>query len=275
MIHDFELLHDDNSRRVPVRAYKQTSDPQGWIIFSVGYGGDRTGYSFMAKAWAELGFHVYVVEHVGSNLEVLRSCPPMRLAERQQEVVRRVQLPDELYARPRDLLLVYSTFKNDYRGLGLGLAGHSYGSYSVLASTGLAPLKVPRLEDPVAAQGLLIISPQPPGMLYGSDELAKVKIPTLLLTGTKDDHLTGESSYKDRVLVYQDLAPEIRHLVVLKDCEHMTFAGLGLGIEKRLSAIREVTSVWWGRILDGSSSPEPWGSELWSPSLEAEVEECR
>jgi predicted dienelactone hydrolase len=273
MIEDLELEDSSRDRRVLVRAYRWASEPRGWVLFSVGYGGQRSGYAYMAKAWAEQGFHVFVIEHVGSNLEVLKSFPQERLEERYLEVVRRVQLPSELKARPRDLELVYETFRNGYRRLPLGLAGHSYGSYTVFAGAGLEPLTVSHGVRSLPLSGLLAISPQPPGMLFGPAEFRKVKSPTLLLTGTQDDLLAGGATYRERLKVYDCLPPELRHLTVLDGVAHMTFAGVGLGIEKYLRSIAGLTSMWWNRIL-GRSVADNWPSQVRNSDLKVELAEC-
>jgi alpha-beta hydrolase superfamily lysophospholipase len=250
---DFSLQHTDLNRAVPVRRYPTAEEPRGWILFSVGFGGDRSGYGFFARAWAAAGWATFVVEHVGSNLDVLRSFPQKRRAERNAEVVRRVADPRELQARPRDLALVWEHLREEFEGLPLGLAGHSYGSYTVLACAGMESRITRHGVDPIPAVGYLAISPQPPGMLFAVPEYRKVSKPVLIMTGTEDHLLSGESSYDDRLDAYKALPEEFRRLVVFKGFEHMDFAGVGLNLEDKLEAMNAVSAIWWNGLVTGET----------------------
>lgn len=240
-----------------MRRYSTVNGPKGWILFSVGFGGDRNGYGFFARAWAASGWTTFVVEHIGSNLDVLRSFPQRRRAERNAEVVRRVMDPLELRARPRDLALVWEHLREEFRGLPLGLAGHSYGSYTVLACAGMEPSLTKHGVSPIPADGYLAISPQPPGMLFPDVEYRKVGKPILIMTGTEDHLLTGESDYGDRLNAYNVLPEEWRHLVVFRGFEHMDFAGVGLNLESRLKAMNSVSAVWWEELMNERMSHWP------------------
>ena len=206
-----------------------------------------------------------MVEHVGSNLDVLRSFPQKRRAERNAEVVRRVGDPGELQARPRDLALVWDHLREEFEGLPLGLAGHSYGSYTVLACAGMEPSVTKHGVDPIPATGYLAISPQPPGMLFPVAEYRKIKKPVLIMTGTEDHLLSGESSYGDRLNAYKSLPEENRHLVVFRGFEHMDFAGVGLNLEGKLKAMNAASAIWWNELVTGETTS-------WTESLRAAVE---
>ena len=262
---DFTLRHTDLNRAVPVRRYSTTDEPKGWILFSGGFGGDRSGYGFFARAWAATGWTTFVVEHVGSNLDVLRSFPQKRRAERNAEVVRRVGDPEELQARPRDLALVWDHLREEFDGLPLGLAGHSYGSYTVLACAGMESSIARHGVKPIPASGYLVISPQPPGMLFAVSEYGKVSKPVLIMTGTEDHLLSGESTYGDRLNAYKALPEELRRLVVFRGFEHMDFAGVGLNLDGKLKAMNAVSEIWWSDLMTGKTGD-------WIESVSAAVE---
>ena len=253
---DFDLSDDSRSRPIPVRLWEPTETARGWVLFSVGFGGDKEGYGYLAKAWAKRGIATAVVEHVGSNLKVLKELPGSTRQERNQQVVKRVGDPQELSARPRDLLFVWNQLLSRFHGLPLGVGGHSYGTYSALSAFGLPTVaKLPALPEKLqGVSSCLIISPQPPNTLFSERALGLVEVPTLVMTGTKDVRLDGEGSYTERVSVYDHLPTDLRQLAVFDQVEHMDFAGIGLGISARLSAIAGVTGEWWESTFWGDTT---------------------
>lgn len=261
---DLELSDNSRGRPIPVRLWEPTGTARGWVLFSVGFGGDRDGYGYLAKAWAQRGIATAVVEHVGSNLKVLKGLPGATRRERNLEVVKRVGDPEELAARPRDLLFVWNELSSRFEGLPLGVGGHSYGTYSALSAFGLPTVvKLPGLEQTLeGVSSCLIISPQPPNTLFSERALGLVSVPTLVMTGTKDVRLDGQGSYTERVSVYDHLPVELRQLAVFDQVEHMDFAGIGLGISSRLAAIAGVTGEWWESTFWGDAIQAERASRL-------------
>ena len=252
-LHDF--VDPSRDRPVPVKLYRCSGRPSGWVLLSVGFGGTRESYGYLAKAWTELGLDVAVVEHVGSNLGVLKSIKSPSRAQRNAEVVKRVSCPSERVARPRDFHWAYSRLASDYSGLPLAVVGHSFGTYTVMGALGMEPreLEPDQSLEAVPAQCALLMSPQPPGMLFEASEYEKLLLPTLVLTGTKDDLLDQSQDYLSRRGVFAELPTLKRHLLILEKVAHMTFAGLGLNIGKQLNTISELTSTWLKSQLFGAS----------------------
>ncbi len=264
VLEKMEFFDSARNRRVPVCLYRPLDTTRALILFSVGYGGTRDGYAYLARAWSERGLAVAVIEHVGSNLEVLKSLPQKTLRERHEEIVRRVKEPAELFARPRDVALVYKELSAHFPGLPLGLGGHSFGSFSVLGSLGLPVLwEVPDLAEPLSsATATLLISPQVPGMLLKRSSYSLVRVPTLVLTGTEDHALDGDGDFRLRTQVHDALPLEVRNLVVLDGVDHMTFAGIGLNLSRTLKAIENLTLAWWERTLFHSDGPAERATSL-------------
>lgn len=262
---DIDLFDHPRQRLVPVRLWKPDAPPRGWILFSVGFGGERSGYAYLGRAWAALGLATAVIEHVGSNLEILKGLPGETRQERNQAVVRQVADPVELAARPRDVLWVYEQLAPRFAGLPLGVAGHSYGTYTVMAALGLPTVpRLPRLESDLsqAASSCLLISPQKPGMLFTDRVLGTLSVPTLVLTGTKDGPLNGEGDYRDRALVFDKLPEPTRNLVVLDEVEHMAFAAVGLGLGPLLRTVEGLTGQWWQSTLWQEQPPAVRAQEM-------------
>lgn len=261
---DIDFYDRKRDRPIPVRLWQPTDSVRGWLLFSVGFGGERDGYAFLAKAWAERGLATAVVEHVGSNLEVLKSLPGPSRAERNRQVVAKVEDPEELAARPRDLGFVVGRLQQRFSGLPLGLGGHSYGSYSVLAALGLPTVpRLPSFEPAIdGVKACLVISPQAPGILFSPRALGQVRVASLVMTGSKDVRLDGSGSYLERAAVYDHLPATLRQLVVLEGVEHMDFAGLGLALGEKLRTIAAITGEWWESTFWGEQTPAERAARL-------------
>ena len=46
---DLDYFDSDRERAIPVRLWCPQGQSRAWILFSVGFGGDRNGYAYLAK----------------------------------------------------------------------------------------------------------------------------------------------------------------------------------------------------------------------------------
>lgn len=233
-------------REVPLCFYEA---PAGApiILFSPGYGGARTGYGFLARHWADRGYAVAVLEHLGSNQDALTRLK----AEVGRDFPRAVEVGVsedrvEFSRRLADVRLARSELERHFPELDwtrLGLAGHSYGSATVAS---LAPEWCPR--------GVVLLSPPFPGGPW-DDALPQIQAPTLFVTGTRDNSLTGSRNYEQRLETFRRLTARPRYLAVFQDAEHLTFAGIGLRLERWLPSVRELTARFWESCLTPDGGP--------------------
>lgn len=246
-------------------------EPIGLLLFSVGFGGAREGYAFFARHWSSLGFLVVVVEHVGSNYQVLKALRPKNHAELAQLVADKVREPAELMDRPYDLIYVAHQYD---RELPLGLAGHSFGAYTVCAASGApmvlsggAPGSKARVHHALKPRGIIAMSLQPPGFFLDGPGMAVLNMPTLLITGTLDSGMPAGTDYRQRTLGYNFLPEATRQLAVLEGAEHMTFAGIGLKVQPFVRELELLTARFWRKawglptVEFASSIPTLWNEE--------------
>ncbi|MEW6279943.1 MAG: hypothetical protein AB1758_15040 [Candidatus Eremiobacterota bacterium] len=219
----------ERDRAVPVALYRAQSDPSPLVLFSPGYGGNRDGYAYLARQWAQNGLTVAVVEHVGSNGAALAELKRAHGQNFPAAVVREVQNPTETSHRVVDLQHVARLLDT---GQPMGAGGHSYGS-----ATAADLARRERLA------GLLLLSPS------GSN-CADLDLPVLSVTGTRDASPDGQG-YEFRLQAYRSMRPGRKYLAVLRDADHMAFAGVGLHLGRFLPLLQRITTRFWETTLMG------------------------
>jgi predicted dienelactone hydrolase len=248
-----EFFDERRQRSIPVAEYPPSAGkPLGLLLFSVGFGGGREGYGFLARHWSSLGFLTVVVEHVGSNQAVLKTLKPKNHEDLAQMVADKVREPAELLARPYDLIYVAHQYDAN---LALGLAGHSFGAYTVCAASG-ATMILPsamkgskaRVNHALKPRGIIAMSLQPPGFFLDGPGMAVLDMPTFLLTGTRDSGMPAGTSYRQRTLAYNFLPEATRQLAVLEGAEHMSFAGIGLKVKPFVGELESLTARFWRQV---------------------------
>lgn len=260
-----QLYDAERERPVPVAVYQPQGPRLGWLLFSVGFGGSCTGYAYLGRAWSRLGFEVVVVEHVGSNAEVMKAIhrPGMRQAELAEIVGVRAREPEEMKARPIDLDFVRRHFcsANDW----VGVAGHSFGSYTALAALG-AEMQLPegeyRWTFPYSWQAAVLLSPPPPDTVVTRRGLGEVALPCLMLTGTRDSGMPAGVTYEQRRQAYDFLPPGRKFSAVLQGADHMSMAAIGLAVAPVVETIAGLTSEFWLAVYSGRSPQWPVGLAL-------------
>lgn len=245
---DLEIAEGDR-RAVPVRVYEPVN-PEGLILFSTGFGGNRDGYRYLASAWRDLGFAVVVIQHPGSDLEALKALPARNKAQRDRAVVERVQNGKEHEERGRDLLSVADRFRRLYPSLPIGLAGHSFGASTVALGLGLRTSRGFALEPIPGVVGVQFYSPSPPDTMFPASEFLRVGVESTVLTGVNDGLLGGLGDFRERAKLFRSLPRTAALLAVHSRADHMAFAGLGLDIRPTLEEIAALSGRWWSQLWD-------------------------
>lgn len=258
-----DLLDEPRRRGVPVTLHLPPEARQGnpvpLVVFSTGFGGGRDGYPALAGAWVQGGFAVAVLEHEGSGRKALQDLNEVPRAERTAALEARVRDPHERRERPRDVSFVLDRLSADPRvdTTQVGVGGHSFGAYTALAAGGV-PVDGEDLADPRAA-AVLALSPPVPGHLLETDDHARLGLPTLLVTGTRDHGPFLDSPAVDRTRAFDALAHAPRALAVFEGADHMAFAEMGLRYKPFQRPVQELTLQFWRAALHG----EPWPDEAW------------
>ncbi|GAB4464162.1 MAG: alpha/beta hydrolase [Elainellaceae cyanobacterium] len=212
----------ERARTIPVDLYWSYRSRGPLVVISHGFGADRRFLGYLARHLASYGFAVAALEHPGSNVAWLTEITQGRTRGRHGADL----LPTrEFIDRPHDISFLLSELDrlNRHSTLLNGrldtektvVIGHSLGGYTALALAGAQldlpnlrefcnspervtlsiadwlqctaadlPDELPDLRDRRVAR-VMLLNPVI-GRLFNKDSLAKIRIPTLIMSGTSD-----------------------------------------------------------------------------------------
>ncbi len=196
-----ELVVKDESRQreIPLKVYLPAiADASPVVLFSQGLGGTRTGCAYLGKHWCAGGYVVVFLQHPGSDDSVWKDAP---LRER-MAAMQQAASPQNFRLRVRDVPAVLDRLeewnKDKQHVLAgrldiqrVGMAGHSFGAVTTQAVSGQSfPPRGPQFTD-ARIKAAIALSPSSPRRGDPKSAFSRVKIPWLLMTGTKDESPIG------------------------------------------------------------------------------------
>lgn len=269
--------HDSaRDRDLPVRIYYPATGkgPFPVIVFSHGLGGSRDGYEFLGRYWASHGYVCVHLTHIGSDTSVLKGNKQSLEAMRKAAA----DLKNALN-RPKDVSFALDRLPELNRGDSklkgrlavdrIGLAGHSFGGYTTLASAGETFIG-PRgrdfaLGDPRLKAAIAMSAPAKPRDRATLDqEYGSIKIPLFVMTGTKDDSPIGDSKAEDRRIPFDHLSGIEGYLLILNGGDHMVFSGRDGPTRDKAqdgrfhSLILISSTAFWDAYLKDDASAKTW-----------------
>lgn len=268
---DLSFVDAKRNRMILLRVYAsmdQTCRPV--VLFSHGLGGSRENNAFLAKHWASCGYRVVVMQHAGSDSAVWKNVP---LRDRMRAMRSAASLENFL-DRTADVTVVLCQLEkwNAEKGNWLagrmelkrvGMSGHSFGAITTQAVSGQSfPLVGKKFADSRIAAAIAL-SPAPPELGDPAVAFGSVKIPWLLMTGTKDQSPIGNTTPADRLKIYPALPAGGKYELVLDGANHMTFSDKNLlGLAPRDSRyhniIIAVSTAFWDACLQGDREAKGW-----------------
>ena len=257
-------------RTVPVKVYwpKTTTNAVPAILFSHGLGGTRDGYEYLGRHWASHGYAVVHLQHPGSDDTAWRGQPrPLAAmsaaAGNPTNALNRVGDVRFVLDRLTALNTAEASLPVRLDLAHVGLAGHSFGAHTTLATIGQRFAGVgPSRADPRIRAAIAMSAPVP--KLLTPATYADVKTPVFHLTGTRDNSPIGDTSSADRRVPFDRItqAPEL--LLTLQDGDHMVFSGRpSLGRDRAWDArhhalILAGTTAFWEAFLKDDPSARKW-----------------
>ncbi|HUI07593.1 MAG TPA: dienelactone hydrolase [Verrucomicrobiae bacterium] len=269
---DFAIRDDTRHREIPVRVYLPAdTKPAPVVLFSHGLGGSRAGSAYLGQHWAARGYAVVYIQHPGSDTAVWQDEPGgQRLAAMHQAAsLKNFRLRVQDVAAVLDQLTAWNTtaghpLAGRFDLTRIGMSGHSFGAMTTEAVSGeTLALVGTRYTDP-RIKAAIAFSPSSQRSGNARKAFASVKIPWLLMTGTKDVALIGQADVASRRAVYAALPPGGKYELVLDRAEHSAFTDRALpgDTEPRNPnhhrAILAISTAFWDAWLCGNADARAW-----------------
>jgi predicted dienelactone hydrolase len=257
-------------RVVPVKIYhpKDMTERAPVIVFSHGTGGSCQGYAYLGQFWASHGYVCVHPQHAGSDNEIFKGNANI------MEALKKAALnPKNAVERPKDISFVldqlatlnkdHATFKGKPNLDAVGLAGHSFGAHTTLVTAGQA--MVARSPKDKRIKAIIPMSaPVPKANLdkaYGD-----IKLPTLLMSGTLDNSLVGDTKAKDRRVPFDRIAGADKFFINFEGGDHMIFSGRFAKPSKDQSkkdgefhrGIKQSALAFWDAYLKNDDGARAW-----------------
>jgi predicted dienelactone hydrolase len=269
---DLVVKDQARSRSIPVLIYLPSNTTAAPVIlFSHGLGGTREGSRFLGKHWAARGYVAVFMQHAGSDDAVWRKKP---LSER-MTAMRQAAGLDNFMLRVKDVPAVIDQLEKWNRDDGhelkgrldlgqLGMSGHSFGAVTAQAVSGQRfPVSGTTLTE-LRIKAAIAFSPSAPKVGTVEQAFGEVKIPWMLMTGTKDVSPIGNADVKSRLSVFTALPAGNKYEVVLNNAEHSAFTDRALpgDREKRNPnhhrAIEALSTAFWDAYLRNDAAAKKW-----------------
>jgi predicted dienelactone hydrolase len=271
VVRDVEFRDETRDRVIPLRVYhgkKAKNTPV--VLFSHGLGGSRENNGYLGKHWAARGYVVVVMQHAGSDETVWKDVPrlqrmaAMRKAANAANSIDRNKdvkaVLDQLAAWNRDK--THFLFERvDLEKT--GMSGHSFGAVTTQAVSGQRLGLGRQRQTDKRIDAALALSPSLPAVGDPAKAFGGVKIPWMLMTGTKDASAIGRTTPEQRTQVFPHLPKGGKYELVLHDAEHMAFSDRTLrGREHRNpnhhKSIIALSTAFWDSYLKGDAAARDW-----------------
>lgn len=157
----------------------------------------------------------------------------------------------------------------------IGMSGHSFGALTTQAVSGESFFGKPRFTDP-RIDAAVAFSPSAPRRGAPESAFGAVRIPWMVMTGTKDLSVIGNADLESRMAVYPALPEGNAYELVLYNAEHAAFSDRALPSDteprnpNHHKAIRALSTAFWDAYLKNDPAAKTW---LQSPAARSVLEE--
>lgn len=268
---DLTIQDTARNREIPVRVYLPAGkEAAPVVLFSHGLGGNREGSAYLGKHWSARGYAVVYLQHHGSDDAVWKNAGP---GEGMKAMGAAVNVQNVLL-RVKDVSVALDQLAkwNDDKGNALagrldmkhvGMSGHSFGAVTTQAVSGQqASLGKGFTDERIRAA--VIMSPGAPKRDTAEHAFGSVKLPWMLMTGTKDVAPVGHQDMASRLAVYPALPAGDKYELVLDNAEHSAFTDRPLPGDSQARnpnhhrVILALSTAFWDAYLKNNSAAREW-----------------
>jgi predicted dienelactone hydrolase len=267
-------VHDEaRGRDIPILIYLPAEKtPAPVVLFSHGLGGSRQGSAYLGEHWAARGYVAVFVQHPGSDESVLKDIHP---AGRIVAMKNAANLRNTLL-RLKDVSAVLDQIErwnksssNQLAGRldmsRVGMSGHSFGAVTTQWVSGQRPCRGNLDFTDGRIKAAIMFSPSSPkGECDPRTAFGGVKIPWMVMTGTKDEAPIGGATVASRLAVFDSLPPGRKYEVVLYDAEHSAFTDRALPGDREPrnpnhhKVILALSTAFWDAYLRDDGGAKAW-----------------
>ncbi|MDD5260657.1 MAG: hypothetical protein PHD76_02310 [Methylacidiphilales bacterium] len=271
-IQDFTVQDKARNREIPIRVYCPVDKtPAPVVLFSHGLGGSREGSTFLGRHWAGRGYMAVFMQHPGSDTSVWQGKPLLERMGAMKEAANGrnfILRTEDVPAVINQLELWNKTSGHPLSGrldmAKLGMSGHSFGAVTTQAVSGQSfAMLGPRYTDS-RIKAAIAFSPSAPPVGDPRMAFGRVKIPWMLMTGTKDLAPIGGATMETRRAVYSALPPGGKYELVLYNAEHSVFTDRALPGDheprnpNHHRVILALSTAFWDVWLRGDAEAKAW-----------------
>ena len=271
------IVHDTKRNRdIPILVYlPAVKTPVPVVVFSHGLGGSRMGSSYLGKHWSARGYVAVFVQHAGSDSSLWKNKARNQRLKALKGAIRGGNGLKNTIFRVQDIPAVLDQLErwnhDSKHALAgrldlkqIGMSGHSFGAITTQLVSGQSdPKGETRFTDP-RIKAAIVFSPSSPYQGDPAVAFAKVKIPWMLMTGTKDIAAVGKANLQSRLAVFPALPPGGKYELVLYNGQHAAFteSPQRRNAKKRNPnhhrIILALSSAFWDTWLRGDPAAKNW-----------------
>ncbi|HXX53249.1 MAG TPA: hypothetical protein VEI28_01620 [Thermodesulfovibrionales bacterium] len=267
-------VHDaERKRNIPIRVYlPKEKAPSPIVLFSHGLGGSRKGSSYLGNHWAGRGYVVVFIQHPGSDASVWQNKPSAEGIA----AMKRAANTENFMLRVRDIHIVLDQLERwnasqasvlmgrlDIKRI--GMSGHSFGALTTQAVSGQRFRMGQNFATDSRIKAAIMFSPSSPRRGNPKEAFGEVKIPWMLMTGSRDFALIGDARLESRLAVFPALPRGGKYELVLYGAEHSTFTEGSLPGEtggkhnpNYHRVILALSTAFWDSYLREDASAKDW-----------------
>lgn len=269
---NFTINDKQRQRAIPLRIYlPATKKIAPVVIFSHGLGGSNRSCAYLGQHWAARGYIALFMQHPGSDEFVWKNIPRHKRlkAMKQAVTLKNFILRVRDVSTTIDQLTLWNKTNNHLlkKRINLeqiGMSGHSFGASTTQALSGQISARGSFTFTDPRIKAAIMFSPNAP--LRGSAEhiFSKVKMPWLLMTGTKDTAFITTATPESRLAVFQALPPGNKYELVLDRAEHSAFTARHLPGDKEKRnpnhhrVILALSTAFLDAYLQNNSEAQAW-----------------
>lgn len=266
---DTVLVDAARQREVPIRIYRpklgKASERLPLIVVSHGLGGSREGYGYLGQHWASHGYAVVMPTHKGTDREVAMNGGFNALVRAAMDLDNAAQRPQDIrFVLDQILAGVVVPLRDRVDGGRIGVAGHSFGAHTALATAGQTMRDGSSLRSfrDERIRAVLAMSTQRPGTLgLTPDAWQPITIPAFTMTGTLDTGL-GIDDVRERRLAFDGMDKGVKYHLTIDGARHAAFSDSRAERIRRDPRhhdwIKQCSTAFWDAFLRQDAGARRW-----------------